>query len=189
MGHYDGLYALAGRRKKKAEVGQEAKAAKESHYNESISHEPGRYAGRSRDWGDATEEVQDAVIDELIRSAKTHHLDKHDTALILTIVRHESGFNPDAANKTSSASSLGQFINTTGSEYKIDDSKRFDLRANADAVVRHYMKCKEVAGEEVKTRGLPDTERDKWTYKFYHDGLHSQKKDSGGLWCLTSPTA
>jgi hypothetical protein len=181
MGLYEAFHGQAPKRKNAAGHSQSEEIKSFSHYNDNILHGTGRPAGRSRGWGDADEGVQETVIDALISASKAHGLDKHDAALVLAIVRHESGFNPDAANKASSAASLGQFIDKTGEKYGLNAQNRFDVLANADAVVRYFMACREKAQKVAKESGIPDAERDRWVYKFYHDGLYSDRKDSGGL--------
>ncbi|MEG2049135.1 MAG: lytic transglycosylase domain-containing protein, partial [Comamonas sp.] len=88
-----------------------------SHYKEPVDHSPGRLAGHSRVWGDAPLAVQKQVIDKLIAAAKGAGMNVRRTALLLATAKIESGFNPDAAAGTTSASSLGQFVNKTGKFY------------------------------------------------------------------------
>ncbi|MCB0325008.1 MAG: transglycosylase SLT domain-containing protein [Bdellovibrionales bacterium] len=86
-------------------------------------------------------------------------------ALVLAIVRAESGFNPDAAARTSSASGLGQFIDRTGAAYGLTNANRFDLKAGARAVVLHV---KDLLGAmRNKTGGGDDFSL---LYGLYHDG-------------------
>ena len=162
MGRYDTFDVLVPKRDKQ-------KVWKYSHYNVKIDRSPGRSAGITRDWGDASVPVQDAVIDALISASRAHHLTKHDTALILAIVRDESGFNPDAANKEWSASGPGQFMDETGPKYGVTPEARFDILDNADGIVRHYIDCKKEA--EKKNPNVNGAEKDRWTYKYYHDWL------------------
>jgi hypothetical protein len=160
MGRYGTFNALIAKRDKK-------EITRISRYNEKIDRAPGRPAGNSRDWGDASIAVQDAVRDALVNAAKAHRLSKHDTALILAIVRNESGFNPDAANKKMSASSIGQFLDKTGLGYGIAAKDRFDISRNAEAVVLNYIACvKQITKRHPKAEG---TERDRWIYKYYRD--------------------
>jgi hypothetical protein len=138
-----------------------------SHYNEKIDRTPGRSAGITRDWGDASVSVQDAVIDALIAACKAHHLSKHDTAVILAIARNESGFNPDAANKEWSASGTGQFMDDTGPGYGVTAETRFDVKTNAEGMVRAYVASKKAA--EKWQHNAAGAQKDKWIYKYYHD--------------------
>lgn len=141
-----------------------------SHYREPIDHGNGRLAGNSRVWGDASPEVQSRVIDELIRSSKEAGLTQRQTAQVLAIARVESGFNPDAAAGTTSASGLGQFIDRTGNHYGLNGSNRFDVGKQADALVAHYVDNMKLA----KSRG----QGEEYIYKYHHDGPTS---DYGGL--------
>ena len=96
-----------------------------SHYREPIDDAPDRLAGNSRIWGDASPQVQSRVVDILIEAAREKGLSTRETAHVLAIARVESGFNPDAAAGTTSASGLGQFIDGTGRAYGLH-SNRFD---------------------------------------------------------------
>lgn len=140
-----------------------------SHYREPIDRSPGRLAGNSRIWGDASPEVQSRVIDGLIDASRDAGLDARQTALVLAIVRVESGFNPDAAAGTTSAFGLGQFIDRTGAAYGIDDTNRNDVQLQSRAVVAHYMNNLRLA----RSRG----QGEEYVYK-YHDG---PTRDYGGL--------
>ncbi len=161
MGRYDTFNVLVPKRDKK-------QVRQHSHYDDKIDYTPGRPAGKTRDWGDASVPVQDAVRDALVNASKAYHLSEHDTALILAIVRNESGFNPDAANKEWSPSGTGQFLDKIGPKYGVPPGARFDIVHNADGIVRHYMECKKWA--EKWHHDATDTERDRWIYKYYHDG-------------------
>jgi putative chitinase len=61
-----------------------------SHYNEPIDTTPGRPAGNSRKWGDASVEVQKQVIDAIINEAQNRGLSTRDTAILLALARVES---------------------------------------------------------------------------------------------------
>ncbi len=140
-----------------------------SHYKEPVDHSPGRLAGRSRIWGDAPLEVQKAVIDKLIAAGKAAGMDVRRVAMLLAMVKIESGFNPDAAAGTTSASGLGQFINDTGRAYGLGKSNRFDVNANVKAVVQYFLANEKLARKNKK----PDV----WVYKYHHDG---PTRDYGG---------
>jgi LysM repeat protein len=140
-----------------------------SHYKEAVDHSPGRLAGRSRIWGDAPLEVQKAVINKLIAAGKAAGMDVRRVAMLLAMVKIESGFNPDAAAGTTSASGLGQFINDTGRAYGLNNSNRFDVNANVKAVVAYFLANEKLAKKNHK----PDV----WVYKYHHDG---PTRDYGG---------
>ncbi|HDS1037868.1 TPA: peptidoglycan DD-metalloendopeptidase family protein [Stenotrophomonas maltophilia] len=141
-----------------------------SHYREPIDHSDGRLHGDSRRWGDASDEVQSRVIDTIIESARDKGLSPRETAHVLAIARVESGFNPDAAAGTTSASGLGQFIDKTGAHYDLNGRNRFDVGAQADALVDHYIDNRTLAHK----RGQGED----YIYKYHHDG---PSRDYGGL--------
>ncbi|MDD3847223.1 MAG: transglycosylase SLT domain-containing protein [Syntrophorhabdaceae bacterium] len=175
MGVYDSL--MAGCAKKGY-----ARVKGHSHYNDPIDNAPGRPAGRSRRWGDASAAVQEQVIEAVVRSSRQHDLSASDTARVLAIVRAESGFNPDAASNESAAG-FGQFLDGTRGDYGIAKEDMFDISSNARAVVEYYVKCRKKAESE----GLDDAGKDARTYKYYHDGLYSDNKDSGGTAAFSKP--
>ena len=113
-------------------------------------------------WGDASKETQIKAIDALITSSHNKGLSARDTAHVLAIARHESGFNPYAAAGTTSASGLGQFVNRTGTAYGIKNTNRWDTNVQSEALVNHYIDNKAI----VSRRKLPEP----YIYKFHHDG-------------------
>lgn len=141
-----------------------------SHYREPIDRTDGRLHGESRRWGDASPEVQSRVIDSLIESSRDAGLTPRETAYVLAIARVESGFNPDAAAGTTSASGLGQFIDKTGKHYGLTNANRFDVDAQSDALVAHFVDNRNLA----RSRGQGED----YIYKYHHDG---PSKDYGGL--------
>ena len=144
-----------------------------SHYREPIDASSGRLAGNSRVWGDASPEVQSRVVDELIGASRRAGLTSRETAHVLAVARIESGFNPDAAAGTTSASGLGQFIDRTGAglrNHPVDGGNRFDARAGSDALVEHFIENRNLA----RSRG----QGEEYIYKYHHDG---PTRDYGGL--------
>ena len=141
-----------------------------SHYLEPVDHQDGRLAGNSRVWGDATPEVQSRAIDALVGASREARLNARDTAHVLAIARIESGFNPDAAAGTTTASGLGQFIDDTGSAYDLTDANRFDVDAQASALVAHFIDNRALAQRRGQDEG--------YIYKYHHDG---PSRDYGGL--------
>ncbi|WP_082124307.1 XVIPCD domain-containing protein [Lysobacter capsici] len=141
-----------------------------SHYNDPIDQTPGRPAGNSRIWGDASPEVQSEAIDALIAASEKAGLTPRQTAHVLAIARAESGFNPDAAAGTTTAMGLGQFVDKTGAGYGINDGNRGDLSKQAEALVDHYLDNAALA----KRRG----QNEDYVYKYHHDG---PADDYGGL--------
>ncbi|MGO3127153.1 MAG: peptidoglycan-binding protein [Luteimonas sp.] len=141
-----------------------------SHYLEPIIDDPARLSGNSRIWGDATPEVQSRVIDSLVEASREAGLDARNTAHVLAIARIESGFNPDAAAGTTSASGLGQFVDKTGLSYGLNGNNRFDVDAQASALVAHFIDNRALA----ERRGQDEA----YIYKYHHDG---PALDYGGL--------
>lgn len=141
-----------------------------SHYLDDIVSSPGRVSGRSRRWGDASTETQQASVNSLIAASRDKGLTTRETALVLAIAGIESGYNPDAAAGTTSASGLGQFTDQTGKAYGLNKSNRWDVNAQANALVAHFLDNKRLAD----SRG----QGEEFIYKYYHDG---PSLDYGGL--------
>jgi hypothetical protein len=142
------------------------KPAAVSHYNDPILTSKGTLAGNSRIWGDAPIATQTAAINALTQAAAAQNLTTGDTALLLSIVRYESGFNPDAAAGTTSASGLGQFTDSTGAGYGITASNRWDISAQIKATVDYFVAVKNKAA----TLGLDSSH----IYALWHDGINSK---------------
>jgi len=141
---------------------KDAKIVNWSYYKQAVDHSAGRLAGNSRIWGDASIEVQKTVINRLVAAGRLANFNDRRVAMLLAMVKIESGFNPDAAAGTTSASGLGQFINKTGAAYGLNDSNRFEVDAGAIALVKYF-----IANEKyVKKNDKPDV----WVYKYHHDG-------------------
>lgn len=183
--NYDGIYAPKGPRYKKPKPlpkpdppqkydkkGKKIKTRSKdlpvggSYYTLPILLTPGRAAGNSRRHGDAPHEVQKKSIDAIIEAAKKQGLSQRETAHVLAIAFVESGFNPDAAAGTTTATSLGQFIRPTGWYYGLNDTNRFEINPNADALVRHYIENKDKA----IARGNTGKEIELKIYVYHHDG-------------------
>ncbi len=143
---------------------RQTSVVKWSHYNDPIQN------GSSRVWGAASSDVQKQAIDAIIANARRFGLNDRETAHVLAIARVESGFNPYSAAGTTSASGLGQFIDKTGAAYGLKSGNRWDVDAQAAALVRHYIDNKRLA----ERRG----QSEEYIYKYWHDG---PTKDYGGL--------
>lgn len=131
-----------------------------SYYKKPIEGEGLR--GNSRRAGDATEEVQKSAIEAIISEGRKAGMSNEDIALTLSIARHESGFNPDAAAGTTSAHGLGQFVDKTGTAYGLNDENRWDVNAQARALVEHTKDNIRLA--EKKGQGR------EYVYAYHHDG-------------------
>lgn len=150
-----------------------------SYYSLPLIRSAGRAAGNSRIQGDASHDVQKKAIDAIIEAANKHRLSQRETAYVLAMARVESGFNPDAAAGTTTASGLGQFVRATGWEYGLNDSNRFELTSNADALVRLFIDNRDLA----RNRGFAGKELEIKIYQYHHDGAGTASKpakDRGG---------
>lgn len=145
-----------------------AQIAPQSHYRDPLVYSGG-LNGRSRRWGDATPAVQRAAIQALLAEARKLQLPQDAAALLLAIARTESGFNPDAAAGVSSASGLGQFVDSTASAYGITPQTRFSLSAGARALTRLTLENYRRATKLCRRAAEPDC-RAAYTYALHHDG-------------------
>lgn len=114
--------------------------------------------GYSRNWGGASRAVQQRVVDEVIRQMPGHAL--RETGFALAVARFESGFNPDAAAGTSSASGVGQFIEATGRAYGLTEANRFSLVDGVTALLQHLRDIRRTVSPTDEAR----------LYGIYHDG-------------------
>ncbi|MDW7757528.1 MAG: PAAR-like domain-containing protein, partial [Desulfuromonadales bacterium] len=151
-----------------------SQVAEWSHYHSPIDSTPGRPSGFSRRHGDASLDVQQQAIDAIVAAGRAKGMSDDLIAMTLAIARHESGFNPDAAAGPTSASGLGQFINRTGSAYGLSDDNRWNMDAQARALVDFTSENITLA----RSRGISDSELHRWVYKFHHDG---PEEEYGGL--------
>jgi LysM repeat protein len=140
-----------------------------------IDTRPGRLAGNSRIWGDASHDVQRQVIDAIVVAAKKEGFNVRRIAMLLAMVKIESGFNPDAAAGTTSASGLGQFIKKTGRKYGLNEENRFEVGPSIKALIGYFKDNEALA----KKNGDPDY----FVYKYHHDG---PTQESGGTALATN---
>ncbi len=140
--------------------------AKHSHYDDAIPHPDGELSGNSRRYGDASRETQKACMDLIIAKGRERGMSDHEIALTLAITRTESGFNPDAAAGSTSASGLGQMIDRTGQHYGLDGTNRWSADAQADALVQHTQDNMAMA----RAKGHGGADLDRYTYAYHHDG-------------------
>jgi putative chitinase len=122
--------------------------------------------GRSRRWGDAAAEVQQQVIEQLIRAAEGERFSLSNTAFLLAVARTESGFNPDAAARTTSASGLGQLIRKTAASLGIAEADRFSIGENIRGLIT--LAKQELAWAD--RQGAVGLEKFSLAYARYHDG-------------------
>ena len=144
---------------------QEGKPAKQSYFDTEIIE--GGLRGNSRKAGDASLDVQQTVVNKIIEVGGKMGMTDYEIAYTLAIARYESGFNPDAAAKTSSASGVGQFIDDTGSKYGITNENRWDVDVQVQALVDHTIDNFELA----KKKGYGN----EYVYALHHDGISLAK--------------
>lgn len=99
----------------------------------------------TRDRTPPTAEQKNLIINKIIEASSAAGLSKHDTAHVLALVNFESGFNPNAANPSSSASGLGQFIDSTGDKFGLRESTRWNIDKQINAVIEHFQENKALA--------------------------------------------
>jgi peptidoglycan hydrolase-like protein with peptidoglycan-binding domain len=131
-------------------------------YNDPIDRSPGRFAGNSHIHGDASPEVQAAVMDAIVDAAQRAGLDDKETAYVLATARFESGFNPDAAAGPTSAYGPGQFVKKTGHSYGISDAQIGDLTRQAEGLVAIY--------QDNAAKASAHGQGDEYIYAYHHDG-------------------
>jgi putative chitinase len=150
--------------------------APESHFNDPIEHYDGRAAGESRLWGDASDDVQEHAIEAVVAASALFGLPQRETAHLLAIARVASGLNPDAADPESSRAGLAQFDDATAERHGLTGEARFDLEANAEALVRAFIEAKKLSQRRGGSAGGRELET--LIYKTIHDGPEG---DHGGL--------
>ena len=147
---------------------QAGEPASQSYFNLEILDRP--FKGNSRKAGDISLDQQEKIMEMIINTGRQQGMSNREIALTLATVRFESGFNPDAAAKSSSATGLGQFINDTGEKYGLTDENRWDVAMQVQAVVDHTLDNIEMANK----KGYGE----EYIYALHHDG---PALDSGGL--------
>jgi uncharacterized protein (TIGR02594 family) len=147
----------------------EKKPAPKPHNNEPIDTRR-ELRGRTRAGGDAPPEVQQKVVDIIIEEGRALHLSNRDIAYYIAIAKRESGFNPDAASSTTTASGIAQVIDDTGNSFHIDASNRFDARASIKAGLGYFKYLKE---KTVADYGSASGEYEAVVYSRYHFGEFS----------------
>ena len=140
---------------------QEGEPVEQSYFNTALIE--GGLRGNSRKAGDASLEVQETVVNKIIDVGSQQGMTDYEIAYALAIARAESGFNPDAAAKSSSASGVGQFVDDTGSKYGITNENRWDIDAQVQALIDHTIDNFELA----KKKGYGN----EYVYALHHDGI------------------
>jgi hypothetical protein len=151
-----------------------SRPAKYSLHSVPIQKNFSRLHGNSREAGDAPYEVKDQVGELIIQASS--HLSRTDQAILLAIAHFESGMNPDAANRSSSAAGVFQIVRDTARKLGLLNEEVFDARKNIAASIRLYEENKEIV-----TRRWPRVKGAEFValmYAHHHDG---PSLDSGGL--------
>lgn len=147
---------------------QSGEPVSQSYFNLPIIE--GELRGNSRKAGDISIENQQKIINKIVETGSAMDMDDYEIAYALATARYESGFNPDAAAKSTSARGLGQFINKTGSAYGLNASNQWDVDMQIQALLEHTQDNFKMA----KNKGLGN----EYVYAIHHDG---PKLDKGGL--------
>lgn len=137
-----------------------------SHYNQPL--EATGIRGFSRKWGDASFETQSLAIGEILSAGSRLKFSEQELAFALSVARTESGFNPDAAAGTTSASGIGQLIDKTAASLGVSGDKRFDLKENTRGFLTLLQALLKTAKGQLPAESQGRIfER---AYALYHDG-------------------
>ena len=128
-----------------------------SHYNDDVPEE-----GYTRNAGGAPKAVQESIIKKIIDVGRTLQATDEEIAYSLATARFESGFNPYAAARSSSAYGLGQFIKKTGEAYNLNEENRDDVDMQVQALVEHTMDNFRTASNKNYSKAH--------VYALHHDG-------------------
>ena len=141
------------------------KIAPYSNYDQPLNLDGGIH-GYSRNWGDASTATQTAVMKKILDYSED--LSSEDQAILLGIARIESGFNPDAAATTTSASGVFQFLASTGKGFGLSPDNTFDADANIAAGVRLFRQNQRIIDSRYPNLSAKD--RAIRLYAIHHDG-------------------
>ena len=128
-----------------------------SHYNDDVPEE-----GYTRNAGGAPKAVQESIIKKIINVGRTLQATDEEIAYSLATARFESGFNPYAAARSSSAYGLGQFIKKTGEAYNLNEENRDDVDMQVQALVEHTIDNFRIASNKNYSKAH--------VYALHHDG-------------------
>lgn len=145
--------------------------------------------GNSRVHGDVTSDCQKVVIDMIIGVGSRYGLNYKEIAYALLMCKAESGFNPDAAAGTTTASGLAQYTVDTVTDAKkrakkylkieldMTDSLVFDAALGSHAVILSVLFCRDIATQN----SFVPTDPKYWQllYMLHHDGPGRYTEQSG----------
>jgi hypothetical protein len=137
-----------------------------SNFSVPINKNPKQLSGYGRGAGQASYETQREVMQAIIKHSQHHSLE--DRALLLSIAKLESGFNPDAAAISSSASGVFQLIKTTASNLGVSQAEVFDADKNIQAGIKLFEENAFLVQQ--KYSFLRGNERAVMIYALHHDG-------------------
>lgn len=123
-------------------------------------------SGNTRRWGDADLAVQLEVMKKVLSYSR--ELPLEDRALLLAIVRVESGFNPDAAARSSSAAGIFQIIRGNWENLSLRPQTVFDVDQNILAGIRLFKENIRLLDRRNPT--LSGDDRLALLYALHHDG-------------------
>lgn len=151
---------------------RESQITRYSHYKDPISVGSDQLCGRSRIWGDVSLETQAQVVSTVIDHLKQEGFSRSEICYALAVCRVESGFNPDAAAGTTSASGLGQFIDSTRDvlcgRAGIENTGPFCMSVNLHCLTESLKESFRFADKRV---AAGDTAaRYRLAYAYHHDG-------------------
>ena len=139
-----------------------------SRYREPIDQSIMRLSGFSREAGGASLAVKDQVRIAILEEAQNQALTPFDKATLLAIAEHESGFNPDAAAKESSASGIFQIIKGTAEKLGLPSNMVFDARANIRAGITLYKENLKLVNQRYPS--YQGADKVAMLYALHHDG-------------------
>lgn len=161
-----GAIGFSGREVRSAISDNKRKVLSGSNYYRPIDTSPGRLSGFGRGWGQANLNTQHKVMNLIVQNSL--NLRSEDQAILLAIARIESGFNPDAAATTTSASGVFQIVKTTANNLGLSQEKVFDAKSNILAGIELYQENAALLNKRFPT--LQGNERAVMLYAFHHDG-------------------
>ena len=150
-----------------------------SRFTRNYSHEKVKSQGiREFMQAGAPQWAQREGIRAVLFHARKHGLSIEHQAVLLAIVEIESGFNPMAKAKTTTACGLFQFIAATGKSYDLSSQDCMNPWLNAQAGIQHYTDNYKKRVEN-KTDSLQGIEKVfklfELGYYLHHDGPESTK--------------
>lgn len=140
--------------------------ALQSNYSQPIYKQPFELAGYGRGAGQASDATQREVMLKIAQASD--HLPMIDRALLLSIAKVESGFNPDAAATSTSASGVFQLVKRTANSLGLEQKDVFDADRNVEAGIKLFEENSALVSR--KYPQLSGTERSVMLYAIHHDG-------------------